>query len=520
MAKFWRTGYFPRLTFMRSLFLFLSVVFGLQCSLVFGAGNPTFDGLTVTGTVDFTTATQFGIIDGVARTAAGVAQSTANSAITTASTAQTTANIASSNAATAQSTANSAVSNASFALGIAQSGTTQAHAAQVTANAAIPTASGTGINTTVSGTLTVVTGTNLVTVTGTSVKINGVDVGGNPFDQSLNAGENVTFGIITGALVGNADTATNANFSNHTGSVDLGDFFSDVGLGNVVPGYVQNATNATNATSDQNGHVIGSGDYTGLGGTIDNAGFAWDAGFATHATYDANGVQIGGGDYTGFGGIIDFANRAIIADSSGVSSIATFFNDTSASILDGMDGSGLSGVIHTLASGSNVIVTSGTVSVTGLASGTLSKLTIVTGTINLTNGVISGGLFSGGTLNNVTIGGVTTVSGTVSGNIVRSGTTTGGVFSSGTFGGDGSGFTNLPMQLYSGSFSGVGTATTAFTVTIGTTQANTNYKVNVTPTAALSAALFYISAKTTTTFTVTYLAGLTGTVTFDWSVFP
>lgn len=68
----------------------------------------------------------------------------------------------------------------------------------------------------------------------------------------------------------------------------------------------------------------------------------------------------------------------------------------------------------------------------------------------------------------------------------------------------------------SGSFSQAWAATTDFTVTIGATQANTNYKVNITPTAALSAALFYISAKTTTTFTVTYLTGLTWTVTFDW----
>ena len=70
------------------------------------------------------------------------------------------------------------------------------------------------------------------------------------------------------------------------------------------------------------------------------------------------------------------------------------------------------------------------------------------------------------------------------------------------------------------SFSGVGTATTVFTVTIGQTMANTTYKVNVTPTSALSAALFYVTNKTTTTFDVTYLAGLTGTVTFDWSLFP
>ena len=68
----------------------------------------------------------------------------------------------------------------------------------------------------------------------------------------------------------------------------------------------------------------------------------------------------------------------------------------------------------------------------------------------------------------------------------------------------------------SGSFSGAGTATTTFTVTIGTTQANNTYKVAVTPTNALSAALFYVTSKTTTTFNVVYLAGLTGTVQFDW----
>lgn len=67
-----------------------------------------------------------------------------------------------------------------------------------------------------------------------------------------------------------------------------------------------------------------------------------------------------------------------------------------------------------------------------------------------------------------------------------------------------------------GSFSQVGTATTVFTVTFGGTQANSTYKVCVTPTVLLSAAVFYVTNKTTTTFDVTYLAGLTGTVTFDW----
>ena len=78
----------------------------------------------------------------------------------------------------------------------------------------------------------------------------------------------------------------------------------------------------------------------------------------------------------------------------------------------------------------------------------------------------------------------------------------------------------LNRQVWGGSFSGTGTATTTFTVTTGFTTANTTYKVNVTPTSSLSAALFYVTNKTTTTFDVMYLAGLTGTVTFDWSVIP
>lgn len=78
----------------------------------------------------------------------------------------------------------------------------------------------------------------------------------------------------------------------------------------------------------------------------------------------------------------------------------------------------------------------------------------------------------------------------------------------------------IDRQAIAASFSQVGTATTTFTVTIGTTQANTTYKVNVTPTVLLAAAAFFVNNKTTTTFDVVYLAGLTGTVTFDWALFP
>jgi len=77
---------------------------------------------------------------------------------------------------------------------------------------------------------------------------------------------------------------------------------------------------------------------------------------------------------------------------------------------------------------------------------------------------------------------------------------------------------DLDAKLKTGSFSQVGAATTTFTVTIGVTEPDANYRVNVTPTAALSAALFYVTNKTTTTFDVVYLAGLTGPVTFDWAV--
>lgn len=69
------------------------------------------------------------------------------------------------------------------------------------------------------------------------------------------------------------------------------------------------------------------------------------------------------------------------------------------------------------------------------------------------------------------------------------------------------------------SVSTTGTATTTFTVTIGTTQANATYKVNVTPTSLVAAAVFYVNNKTTTTFDVVYLAGLTGAVSFDWALF-
>lgn len=78
--------------------------------------------------------------------------------------------------------------------------------------------------------------------------------------------------------------------------------------------------------------------------------------------------------------------------------------------------------------------------------------------------------------------------------------------------------TKAASGIYTGQFSQVSVAVTTFTVTVGVTLASTAYQVSVTPTAVLSAAAFYVTNKTTTTFDVVFLAGLTGTVTFDWQL--
>lgn len=81
----------------------------------------------------------------------------------------------------------------------------------------------------------------------------------------------------------------------------------------------------------------------------------------------------------------------------------------------------------------------------------------------------------------------------------------------------GAGPTGIPIA---GSYSSTGTATTTFTVTIGITEPTTTYKVGFAPTDALAAGLYYITNKTATTFDVVYLSGLTGTVSFDWTITP
>lgn len=74
------------------------------------------------------------------------------------------------------------------------------------------------------------------------------------------------------------------------------------------------------------------------------------------------------------------------------------------------------------------------------------------------------------------------------------------------------------LAFYTGTYSATGAATSSFVVTIGASMPDTNYTAGVSPLNPLSAAGWYISSKTTTTFTVTYLTSLTGAVAFDWSV--
>lgn len=83
---------------------------------------------------------------------------------------------------------------------------------------------------------------------------------------------------------------------------------------------------------------------------------------------------------------------------------------------------------------------------------------------------------------------------------------------------NGSGYKSV--GVVSGSYSsGAVVGQTVFTITFGGTQPNSTYKVDVVPTSVLGAALFYVTNKTTTTFDVTYLAGLTGTVLLDYAIF-
>lgn len=89
-------------------------------------------------------------------------------------------------------------------------------------------------------------------------------------------------------------------------------------------------------------------------------------------------------------------------------------------------------------------------------------------------------------------------------------------------GGDNITFPDMPNPIVAYSIHGnsttTGSATTSVTVTIGQTMPNSNYYVSISPQDLVTAVNWYISAKTTTTFTVTFISGLTGSINFDWNI--
>lgn len=77
----------------------------------------------------------------------------------------------------------------------------------------------------------------------------------------------------------------------------------------------------------------------------------------------------------------------------------------------------------------------------------------------------------------------------------------------------------LTNQVIKGTYTATGTATSTFTVTIPT-QANNTYVVTPVAQNAVSAASFYITNQTTTTYDIVTLTALTGAVQFGWVLVP
>jgi len=71
-----------------------------------------------------------------------------------------------------------------------------------------------------------------------------------------------------------------------------------------------------------------------------------------------------------------------------------------------------------------------------------------------------------------------------------------------------------------GNYTNTLTGATVITVTIGSTMGNSSYYTSITPRDLVTAVNYYISAQTTTTFAVTFVSALTGSVSFDWNVTP
>lgn len=76
---------------------------------------------------------------------------------------------------------------------------------------------------------------------------------------------------------------------------------------------------------------------------------------------------------------------------------------------------------------------------------------------------------------------------------------------------------SLPIKVM---YSTTGTATTVFTVTIGVTMSDTSYVVSAEAQNLLSSPNHWITNKTTTTFDIVVVTGLTGAVAFECTVTP
>lgn len=337
------------------------------------------------------------------------------------------------------------------------------------------------------------------------------------FEQATGSGGKLLFDVGTNSATNNSGTHTSKAKIDNTGllttvggiSTTTGNFTGDL---NSTNAYLSGTLGAAYVSTNGNTGTLGLGDHsaaifrTGSALADRRAGIAhYVAGVedffsGTNAAHTAYNITVGGTTPLSIttGGIVNL---------SSLSASQAVFTDASKNLV------------------SNAITGTGSVVMSSAIAGFAPSSTTVT--TNTTQTGLTG--------DKTTSGNITTTTG-----FLKSGTGTNYVglypdhmeFSSGLYDSylqwtnhtgnrtvylpDASGTLSLNV---SGSFSGVGTATTTFTVTIGATQANTTYKVNVTPTSVLSAALFYVSNKTTTTFDVVYMAGLTGTVTFDWSLF-
>lgn len=295
------------------------------------------------------------------------------------------------------------------------------------------------------------------------------------------------------------------------------------------------------ATGPDNSYILsfdnGSNAYFNLSGSL----FIGGGGYISQN----NGISLNGVSITAAGGIqINSQNvyqsGYIVADVNTSSVTANSFNGGyyygDGSYLTNIPASAISGLATVAYSGNYSDINSPPFNYIGVAA---TDISMAGHTLNMNDGSFSGGgnlNFDGGTIGDIAtismnagsgfggtinnVAAITDVDNVLSINPssrllkATDGTTTVMDYSS---------LANAKASLgvsTAGSFSGSGTATTSFVVTLPATQPNNTYKVVVEPTNILSTAVQYISAKTTTTFTVTYLAGLTGTVAFDWVLTP